>query len=62
MTDLINVLTENGIGIICVAYLIYFQNNTMSKMIETLDTIKDDIKDLKENVEDLKKNEKRSKK
>lgn len=55
MTELINVLTENGIGIICVAYLIYFQNNTMSKMIETLDTIKNDIKELKNDVTELKK-------
>ena len=55
MAELIQVLTENGIGIVCVAYLIYFQNSTMTKMIEALNTIKGDIKDLKEDVEELKK-------
>jgi hypothetical protein len=39
MMDLINLLTNNGIGIVCVAYLIYFQNTTMKKMLETLSTI-----------------------
>lgn len=55
MTDLIKVITENGIGIVCVAYLIYFQSNTMSKMLETLDSIKNDIAYLKEDVKELKK-------
>lgn len=54
MTELINVITENGIGIVCVGYLIYFQNSTMNKMIEALNTIKGDIKELKEDVEELK--------
>lgn len=39
MTEIINLITQNGIGIVCVAYLIYFQSNTMSKMLETLDHI-----------------------
>lgn len=39
MQELINLLTNNGIGIVCVAYLIYFQNTTMKSMLETLSTI-----------------------
>lgn len=39
MQDLINLITNNGIGIVCVAYLIYFQTTTMSKMLETLSSI-----------------------
>jgi hypothetical protein len=54
MTELINVITENGIGIVCVGYLIYFQNHTMTQMIEALNTIKSDLKDLKDDVEELK--------
>lgn len=54
MQEIINLLTQNGIGIVCVGYLIYFQSTTMKKIQETmaqmtttLELIKDDIKDLK---------------
>ena len=39
MIELINLIANNGIGIVCVAYLIYFQSTTMKKMLETLSTI-----------------------
>lgn len=39
MQEIINLLTNNGIGIVCVAYLIYFQNTTMKTMISTLEKI-----------------------
>lgn len=39
MIDIINLIANNGIGIVCVAYLIYFQSTTMKKMLETLSTI-----------------------
>lgn len=35
MEEVINLLTNNGIGIVCVAYLIYFQSTTM-KSFETI--------------------------
>lgn len=39
MQDIINLITNNGIGVVCVAYLIYFQNTTMKSMLDTLSTI-----------------------
>lgn len=39
MIDIVNLLTNNGIGIVCVGYLIYFQSTTMRDMLETLDNI-----------------------
>lgn len=39
MADLINLITQNGIGIVCVAYMIYFQNTTMKQMLNTLNSI-----------------------
>lgn len=39
MSDLINLIVNNGIGVVCVAYLIYFQSTTMKEMIGTLKTI-----------------------
>ena len=51
MTDLINLLTNNGIGIVCVAYLIYFQSTTMTKMIETLDSIDNRLQKIETRIE-----------
>ena len=46
MEEIIQAIANYGVGVICVAYLIYFQsttmkdmNNTQIKMIETLNTI-----------------------
>lgn len=39
MEELINLITNNGIGIVCVAYLIYFQNTTMKSMENILNAI-----------------------
>ena len=39
MADLINLITQNGIGVICVAFLIYFINTTMRDNNKILDDI-----------------------
>lgn len=39
MEDIINLITNNGLGIVCVAYMIYFQNTTMKEMLKTLGSI-----------------------
>lgn len=46
MEEIIQAIANYGVGVICVAYLIYFQsttmkdmNNTLIKMIETLNGI-----------------------
>ena len=39
MQEIINVIVNNGMGVVCVAYLIYFQHTTMTKMLETLTAI-----------------------
>lgn len=46
MDELIQAITNYGIGIVCVGYLIYFQsttmkdmNNTLLKMVDTLNGI-----------------------
>lgn len=36
MKEIIDLLYNYGIGIICVAYMIYFQNTTMKEMLRTL--------------------------
>ena len=39
MNDLIQLMANYGIGIVCVAYLIYFQSTTMKEMLKTLGSI-----------------------
>ena len=39
MEGLVKLIVDNGISIICVAYLIYFQSTTMKKMQEILSLI-----------------------
>lgn len=39
MEELIKLLVDNGIGVACVAYLIYFQCTTMKEMLGTLNSI-----------------------
>lgn len=39
MNELITMITNNGLGVVCVAYLIYFQCTTMKEMLNTLNAI-----------------------
>lgn len=39
MEQIANLITNNGIGIVCVAYLIYFQATTMKEMLDALNSI-----------------------
>lgn len=39
MEEIINLITNNGIGVCCVVYLIYFQNTTMKEMLKSLTEI-----------------------
>lgn len=65
MVDIINLIANNGIGIVCVAYLIYFQSTTMKEMLKTLSTINIRLAmiegkvgiDNKEYLEEVKENE-----
>lgn len=39
MEEIINLVATNGVGIVCVAYLIYFQSTTMKEMLNALNSI-----------------------
>lgn len=39
MKEIIDLVCNYGIGVICVAYMIYFQNTTMKEMVKTLSNI-----------------------
>lgn len=51
MEDLISLITNNGIGVVCVAYLIYFQSTTMKSMVQALNNIIDRLSIIEEKIE-----------
>lgn len=50
MSDIVNLITNNGIGVICVAYLIYFQNTTMKEMVSSLKLINERLAVIEEKI------------
>lgn len=39
MNEIMQLISTYGIGVVCVAYLIYFQSTTMKEMLNTLTSI-----------------------
>ena len=54
MSDLIQLIVNNGIGVVCVAYLIYFQATTMKQMNSTLNEITTSLKLMNQDIEEIK--------
>lgn len=50
MEELIQLITNNGLGVVCVAYLIYFQLTIMQKMLDTLASINTRLTVIEEKV------------
>lgn len=55
MQDLIQLIVNNGIGVVCVAYMIYFQLTTMKEMNKTLTEMTTTLKLMQQDIEELKK-------
>lgn len=58
MEEIINMLSNYGLGIVCVGYMIYFQNTTMKEMLHTLGTINERLSIIEEKLEKTKKSKK----
>ena len=56
MQDIITLIVQNGIGVVCVAYLIYFQNNVMTKMLDTLNAIETRLSVIEEELRNKEEN------
>ena len=53
MGDLIQLIVNNGIGVVCVGYMIYFQLTTMKEMNEVSTSLKlmnQDIEEIKNKI------------
>lgn len=53
MEEIINLLVNNGIGVVCVAYLIYFQSTTMKEMNKTLDNVNENLTRMNERLSSI---------
>lgn len=53
MGEIINLLVNNGIGVVCVAYLIYFQSTTMKEMNKTLDNVNENLTRMNERLSSI---------
>lgn len=51
MDALIKLLVDNGISVVCVAYLIYFQSTTMARMLNTLNLISERLAKIETRLE-----------
>lgn len=69
MQDLITLITQNGIGVVCVAFMIYFINTTMkdnttilNEMQKTLVAIQVNLGELSTRIDKIEEKVKRGKK
>lgn len=53
MQELITMILNNGIGVVCVAYLIYFQSTTMKKISENQEKNNDLLQMMTNRLENL---------
>lgn len=58
MQDIINLIVNNGIGVVCVGYLIYFQSTTMKEMNKTLDNVNLNLTKIDQRLSNIEKGEK----
>ncbi len=54
MNDIVTLIVNNGIGIVVVAYLIYFQATTMKEMNKTLNNINIRLEMMNQDIEEIK--------
>lgn len=54
MSDLIQLIVNNGIGVVCVGYMIYFQLTTMKEMNKTMTEMSTSLKLMNQDIEEIK--------
>lgn len=52
-TELVNIIAQNGIGVVCVAFMIYFISTTLKQNNETLVEIQKTLVALTSRLSDL---------
>lgn len=54
---IIDYIVQNGLGVVCVVYMIYFQNTTMKEMLNTLTSINTRLSIIEDKMERANKKE-----
>lgn len=54
MNDLIQLIVNNGIGVVCVAYLIFFQATTMKDITKSMAETTTSLKLMNQDLEEIK--------
>lgn len=54
MNDLIQLIVNNGIGVVCVAYLIFFQATTMKDLSKSMGEMTTSLKLMNQDIEEIK--------
>lgn len=60
MEDMVNMIVNNGLGVVCVAYMIYFQNTTMKEMLSALNNINVRLSTIEHDIHEVKDDEART--
>ena len=53
MAEIINFIVSNGIGVVCVAYLIYFQSTTMKYLSKNQEKTNDLLEKMTYRIENI---------
>lgn len=53
MAEIINFIVSNGIGVVCVAYLIYFQSTTMKDLSKNQEKTNDLLEKMTYRIENI---------
>ena len=43
MEDVINIIANYGIGVVCILYFMYFNNTTMKQLLETVNKVNESL-------------------
>ena len=43
LEDIINIIANYGIGVVCILYFMYFNNTTMKQLLETVNKVNESL-------------------
>ena len=43
MEDIVNIIANYGIGVVCIIYFMYFNNTTMKQLLETVNKVNESL-------------------
>lgn len=50
--QIVKLIVDNGIGIFCVGYLVYFQSTTMKEILNTLNTMSERLTGIETRIDE----------